>query len=102
MDAAIPQESKQTDKAFAVNTNQISDADDDYGDMMVIGPWSGRIKEKGTALLMCNSTGELIVRRVVSRESGRLVLMKPYYEKEALEEKELSILGAVKYSGRYV
>ena len=102
MDTAIPQELKQTNRAFAVSTDQISDADDDYGDMMVVGPWSGRIKENGTVLLMCNGAGELVVRRVVSIESGRLVLMKPYCEKEALEEKELSILGAVIHHGRYV
>ena len=102
MDTAIPQELKQTNRAFAVSTDQISDADDDYGDMMVVGPWSGRIKENGTVLLMSNSSGELLIRRVISCDSGRLRFQKPYRGEISLEEKEFAILGTVKYHGRYV
>jgi len=84
------------DGAFAVKVDHLFDCDEDQ-EIIVVWPWSGAIEENKMLLFTTDPPREFYLRRVIIQEGGKLVLATPYQDSNVVYEKDIKIIGVVKF-----
>ena len=89
-------ESLSRDGAFAVKVDHLFDCDEDQ-EIIVVWPWSGAIEKNKMLLFTTDPPREFYLRRVIIQEGGKLVLATPYQDSNVVYEKDIKIIGVVKF-----